>query len=220
MKLLIEALYKYIIGVLLVGLLLFIPGGLYYWQGWLLMGVLFIPMFIIGIIMLVKNPELLKKRLNNKEKIEEQKTIVLYSSLMFIVGFVISGLNYRFEWILMPNIVIWSSAFLFLLAYLLYVIVLKENQFLSRTIEVEEKQKIIDTGLYGIVRHPMYTSTIILFLTMPLILGSLISFLIFLVYPLLIIMRIKNEEEILERDLKGYKEYKKKVKYRLIPYFW
>ena len=144
MKLLIEALSKYIIGVLLVGLLLFIPGGLYYWQGWLLMGVLFIPMFIIGIILLVKNPELLKKRLNNKEKIEEQKTIVLYSGLMFIVGFVISGLNYRFEWILMPNIVIWSSAFLFLLAYLLYVIVLKENQFLSRTIEVEEKQKVID----------------------------------------------------------------------------
>ena len=220
MKLLIEALSKYIIGVLLVGLLLFIPGGLYYWQGWLLMGVLFIPMFIIGIILLVKNPELLKKRLNNKEKIEEQKTIVLYSGLRFIVGFVISGLNYRFEWILMPNIVIWSSAFLFLLAYLLYVIVLKENQFLSRTIEVEEKQKVIDTGLYGIVRHPMYTSTIILFLTMPLILGSLISFLIFFVYPLLIILRIKNEEEILERDLKGYKEYKNKVKYRLIPYFW
>ena len=220
MKLLIEALSKYIIGVLLVGLLLFIPGGLYYWQGWLLMGVLFIPMFIIGIIMLVKNPELLKKRLNNKEKIKEQKTIVLYSGLMFIVGFVTSGLNHRFEWILLPNIVIWSSAFLFLLAYLLYIIVLKENQFLSRTIEVEEKQKIIDTGLYGIVRHPMYTSTIVLFLTMPLILGSLISFLIFLVYPLLIIMRIKNEEEILERDLKGYKEYEKKVKYRLIPYFW
>ena len=219
-KLFFEALIKIFLGIIIVGLLIFLPGTLEFWQGWLFICILFIPMFIAGIVMIIKNPNLLRRRLNNKEKEGEQKVVILLSSLMFIVGFIIAGLNYRFDWFVLPDIITWIGAFLFLVSYILYAEVLRENEYLLRTVEVEKDQKLVDTGLYGIVRHPMYSTTLILFLSMPLILGSLISFIIFLVYPFIIIKRIKNEEEVLEKDLKGYKEYKKKVKYRLIPFIY
>jgi len=220
-KLFLQAIIKYIFGVLIIGALLFIPANSFeYWNGWLFMGLLFIPMFLAGIILMIKNPELLRKRLNAKEKESEQKQIVLFSGLMFLAGFIIAGLNYRYKWIEIPSIVVIISSILFLIAYILYAEVLRENTYLSRTIEVQENQKVIDTGLYGIVRHPMYAVTILLFLTMPLILGSIISFIIFLIYPIIIGKRIKNEEKVLEKDLKGYAEYKKKVKYKVIPFVW
>lgn len=220
-KLFFEAIFKFLLGVLLVGLLIFIPAGtINFFNGWLFMGLLFIPMFIAGIIMMIKSPNLLKSRLNAKEKEKEQKKIVAISGLMFLMGFILAGLNYRFNWIDLPNVVVIISSIVFLLSYILYAEVLRENAFLSRTIKVEKKQKLIDTGLYGIVRHPMYLATIFLFLSKPLILGSLISFLVFLLYPFIIIKRLNNEEKILEKDLKGYKEYKKKVKYKLIPFIW
>ena len=220
-KLFLQAINKYIFGVILVGLLLFIPANsLEYWNAWLLMGLLFIPMLMAGIILIFKNPELLKKRLNAKEKEIEQKKVILFSGLMFLSGFIIAGLNYRYHWTKINNITVIISSVLFTIAYILYGEVLRENTYLSRTIEIQEGQKVIDTGLYKIVRHPMYSITILLFLTMPLILGSLMSFGIFLIYPIIIIKRIKNEEEILEKNLKGYSEYKKKVKYRLIPFIW
>jgi len=220
-KLFLQAIIKYVFGVLIVGGLLFIPANSFdYWNGWLFMGLLFIPMFIAGIILMIKNPELLRKRLNAKEQENEQKWVLLFSGLMFIAGFIIAGLNYRYRWIEMPNVVTSISSILFIIAYILYAEVLRENTYLSRTIEVQENQKVIDTGLYGIVRHPMYAVTILLFLTMPLILGSIISFIIFLIYPIIIGKRIKNEEKVLEKDLKGYAEYKKKVKYKVIPFVW
>ena len=220
-RLFLNAITKYILGVILVGALLFIPAGtLNYWNAWLLMGVLFIPMLVAGIILMFKNPMLLKKRLDVKEKEKEQKNVVLYSGIMFSTGFIIAGLNYRFSWIRLPNIVVIIASILFVISYILYAEVLRENTYLSRTIKVEHNQKIIDTGLYGIVRHPMYAITIILFLTIPLILGSIISFIIFLIYPWIISKRINNEEKILEKELKEYTEYKKKVKYRLIPFIW
>ena len=219
-KLFIEAITKFTIGIIIVGLLLFIPGTISYWQGWLFMGLLFIPMFIAGIIMLVKNKELLKRRLNNKEKEEEQKIVILLSGLMFILGFVIAGLNFRYKWIILPDIITIIGSIIFTISYIIYAEILRENTYLSRTIEVEKNQKLIDTGLYGIIRHPMYASTIFLFLTIPLILGSILSLIIFLIYPILIIKRIKNEEQVLEEKLIGYKEYQKRVKYRLIPYIW
>ena len=221
LKLFLKAITKYIFGVILIGILLFLPAGtINYWNAWLFMGLLFIPMFIAGIILMIKNPMLLKSRLDVKEKEFEQKKVILYSGLMFLVGFIVAGLNYRFSWITIPNIIVIISSVIFILSYILYAEVLRENTYLSRTIKVQENQKIVDTGLYGIVRHPMYSITLILFLTMPLILGSIISFTIFLIYPFIISKRIKNEEEVLERDLKGYKEYKKKVKYKLIPFIW
>ena len=220
-KLFLEAIIKFLLGVLIIGLLLFLPANtINYWNGWLLMGLLFIPMFIVGIIMMIKSPNLLKSRLNVKEKQSKQKEVVKLSGLMFLIGFILAGLNYRFNWIELPKIVIIISSIIFVFAYIIYAEVLRENAYLSRTIEVQKDQKVIDTGLYGIVRHPMYMSTIFLFLTMPLILGSIISFIIFLVYPFIIVKRIKNEEEILEKELKGYKEYKEKVKYKLIPFIW
>ena len=220
-KLFFEAIFKFLLGVLLVGLLIFIPAGtINFFNGWLFMGLLFIPMFIAGIIMMIKSPNLLKSRLNAKEKEKEQKKIVAISGLMFLMGFILAGLNYRFNWIDLPNVVVIISSIVFLLSYILYAEVLRENAFLSRTIKLEKKQKLIDTGLYGIVRHPMYLATIFLFLSMPLILGSLFSFLVFLLYPFIIIKRLNNEEKVLEKDLKGYKEYKKKVKYKLIPFIW
>ena len=220
-KLFFQALFKYILGVFIIGTLLFIPANSFdYWNGWLFMGLLFVPMFIAGIVLMIKNPELLRKRLNVREKENEQKYVLLFSGLMFLFGFIISGLNYRYKWIEIPNVVVFVSSFLFVIAYILYAEVLRENIYLSRTIEVQDNQKVIDTGLYGIVRHPMYAVTIILFLTMPLILGSIISFVIFLIYPFIISKRISNEEKVLERELNGYKEYKKKVKYRLIPFVW
>ena len=220
-KLFLQAIIKYIFGVLIVGGLLFIPANSFkYWNGWLFMGLLFIPMFIAGIILMIKNPKLLKKRLNAKEKENEQKWVLLFSGLMFLAGFIIAGLNYRYKWTELPNIVVIIASILFIIAYILYAEVLRENTYLSRTVEVQENQKVIDTGLYGYVRHPMYAVTILLFLTMPLILGSITSFLIFLIYPVIICKRIKNEEDVLERDLKGYTEYKKKVKYKIIPFVW
>ena len=220
-KLFIQAIIKYLLGVFIVGGLLFVPAKSFkYWNGWLFMGLLFIPMFIAGIILMIKNPELLRKRLNAKEQENEQKWVLLFSGLMFIAGFIVAGLNYKYKWIEMPNAVTIISSILFIIAYILYAEVLRENTYLSRTIEVQENQKVIDTGLYGIVRHPMYAVTILLFLTIPLVLGSIISFIIFLIYPIIIGKRIKNEEKVLEKDLKGYTEYKKKVKYKLIPFIW
>ena len=220
-KLFIEAIAKFTLGVILVGLLIFLPAGtIEYWNGWLFIGVLFIPMFIAGIVMMVKSPSLLKSRLNAKEKENEQRKVVAISGLMFLIGFIIAGLNFRYSWIMLPIPIIIIGTIIFLLSYITYAEVLRENVFLSRTIEVTENQKVIDTGLYGIVRHPMYTATIFLFLSMPLILGSIITFIIFLIYPFVIAKRIKNEEEVLEKELKGYKDYKKKVKYKMIPFIW
>ena len=221
LKLFFQAIIKFVIGAIGVGLLIFIPAGtLNYWNGWLFMGLLFIPMFIAGIVLMIKNPELLVKRLNAKEKENEQKQVVLLSGLMFLAGFIIAGLNYKYNWIILPNIVVYISSILFIIAYALYAEVLRENTYLSRTIEVQENQKVIETGLYGVVRHPMYAVTILLFLSIPLILGSIISFIIFLIYPILIAKRIKNEEKVLEKDLQGYAEYKDKVKYKIIPFIW
>ena len=220
-KLFLKAISRYIMGVILVSILLLVPAGtIYYWNAWLLMGMLFIPMLIVGIILIFKNPMLLESRLDVKEKENEQKQVIVYSGLMFLLGFIIAGLNFRFSWSILPDIVIIISSILFLIAYSLYGEVLRENTYLSRTVGVQKNQKVIDTGLYGTVRHPMYAITIILFLTMPLILGSIISFIIFLMYPIIIVKRIKNEEEVLEKELKGYREYKKKVKYRLLPFIW
>ena len=220
-KLFFETIIKFILGFVLICLLIFIPANtMNYFNGWLFIGLLFIPMFIAGIVMMIKSPSLLKSRLNAKENEPEQKQVIKLSGLMFIIGFVIAGLNYRYSWIVLPNVVIIISSILFILSYILYAEVLRENTYLSRTIEVQKEQKVIDTGLYGIIRHPMYAATILLFLSMPLILGSIISFIIFLVYPFIIVKRIKNEEEVLEKNLKGYKEYKKKVKYKLIPFIW
>lgn len=220
-KLFVQAISKFAGGVLLLGLLLFLPAGTFsYWQGWLLMGILFIPMFIAGLVMLKKNPELLRKRLNAKEEQAEQKSVVALSGVMFLAAFIIAGLNFRFRWCLLPGWVSWAAAVLFLLGYALYAEVLRENVYLSRTVEVQENQQVVDTGLYGIVRHPMYMSTLILFLSMPLVLGSPISFGIMLFYIPIIAKRIRNEEEVLENGLPGYKDYKQRVRFKVIPYLW
>lgn len=220
-KLFIQAMTKFIFGFIITALLLFIPAGtLDYWNAWLFIGILFIPMFMVGIILMIKNPDLLSKRLNSKENESEQKVLLLLGGIMFIGGFIVAGLNYRFQWMIIPKWMIIIATIIFLLAYLLYAEVLRENMYLSRIIEVQENQKVIDIGLYGIVRHPMYVSTILLFLSIPLVLGSLVSFLIFLAYPVIIVKRIRNEEQVLERGLEGYSEYKNKVKYKLIPFIW
>lgn len=220
-KLFFEALFKFLLGVLLIGLLIFIPANsLKFWNGWLFMSLLFIPMFCAGIIMMVKSPDLLKSRLEVKEKENKQKIVVLLSGVMFICGFIIAGLNYRYNWVKLPNYIVIIASIIFIVSYILYAEVLRENIFLSRTIKVQNNQKLIDTGLYKIVRHPMYFSTIFLFLSIPLILDSFISFIIFLVYPFIIAKRIKNEEQVLENKLKGYKEYKNKVRYKMIPFIW
>lgn len=220
-KLFFQALTKFLLGIILFGLLIFLPAGsLYYWQGWLMMGVLFVPMFVAGLILMVKNPELLRKRLSAKEDEKEQKTVVALSAVMFVAAFVVAGLNWRFQWLVLPDWAVWLAAALFLFGYILYAEVLRENTYLSRTVEVQEHQEVIDTGLYGIVRHPMYMSTTILFLVMPLVLASPISFLIMLLYIPLIAKRIRNEEAVLEQGLKGYREYKQRVKYKVIPYLW
>ena len=219
--LLIKALTKFLLGVIVLGLLLFFPAGsLHYWQGWLLMGILFVPMAVVGIVMMAKNPELLRKRLNAKEKEAEQKSVVAMSGLLFVTAFVLAGLNWRFCWWVLPNWMVWMAAGLFIASYLLYVEVMRENTYLSRTVEVQDNQEVIDTGLYGIVRHPMYMATTVMFLTMPLVLGSPISFLIMLGYIPVIAKRIANEEEVLEKGLEGYQDYKKKVRYKMIPFLW
>ncbi len=220
-KLLFSAIIKILSGIALVGLLIFLPAGSFsYFNGWLLMGILFIPITVAGIVLMIKNPVLLEKRLNGKEKQQDQSLVVKLSGLMFLAGFIIAGLGFRFNWYILPKGVSIGGAVLFLLAYLLYAEVMRENTYLSRTIQVEENQKVIDTGLYGIVRHPMYSATLLLFLMIPIVLGSLFSFIIFLSYPFIIAKRIKGEEELLEKELHGYSEYKKKVKYRLIPFIW
>ena len=221
MKLLIEALTKVTCGMLLVGLLIFLPAGtLAYTYGWLLMGLLFIPMVIAGFVMLAKSPEFLKKRLDAKEKQATQKGVVAFAGMMFIAGFVVAGLDFRFGWSVMPSWVVITASVLFLLAYALYAEVMRENAYLSRTIKVEEGQTVVDTGLYGIVRHPMYAATILLFLMMPLVLGSWYALIIFLLYPLIIVIRLKDEEALLTKELPGYAAYKQKVRYRLIPFIW
>jgi protein-S-isoprenylcysteine O-methyltransferase Ste14 len=217
----IQAITKFSGGLVLVGLLLFLPAGsLHYWQAWLLMGILFVPMLIAGLVMMGRNPDLLRKRLDAKEKESEQKTVVALSGLLFIASFIAAGLNWRFQWWVLPSWAVWVAAGLFLLSYMLYAEVLRENTYLSRTIEVQENQKVIETGLYGIVRHPMYMATTILFLTMPLVLASPISFFIMLGYLPVIAKRIRNEEKVLEEGLEGYSEYEKKVKYRILPLIW
>ena len=220
-KLFIQAITKFLLGVVLIGLLIFLPAGsLAFTYGWVFMGILFVPMFLAGIVMMFKSPELLKKRLNAKEKREEQSLVVKLSGLMFLAGFIVAGLGFRLGWYMLPKEVVVGASVVFLVAYVLYAEVLRENAYLSRTIEVQENQKVIDTGLYGVVRHPMYSATLLLFLSMPIVLGSVFSFLIFLAYPFIIAKRIKDEEELLEKELDGYSEYKQKVKYRLIPFVW
>lgn len=220
-KLFVSAIIKFLLGVALVGVLIFLPAGtLAFFNGWLLMAILFVPMFFAGIVMMFKNPDLLKKRLDAKEKQKEQGLVVKLSGLMFLVGFILAGLGFRFGWYVLPRWVSIVASVFFILSYIVYAEVLRENTYLSRTIEVQDGQKVIDSGLYGIVRHPMYSATLILFLSMPLVLGSLYSFVIFLAYPFIIAKRIIHEEEFLEKELEGYKEYKQKVKYRLIPFVW
>ena len=212
---------RFLLGLVLVGLLLFLPAGtLHYPCGWLLMAVLFVPMFIVGVVMLFRSPELLKKRLDAKEKETEQKSVVALSALMFIAAFVVAGLNFRYSWTVMPSWAVWSAVAVFLLSYIMYAEVLRENAYLSRTIGVQENQKVIDTGLYGMVRHPMYSATVLLFLSMPLVLGSLPSFVIMLAYIPLIAKRIKNEEGVLLKGLDGYADYCRKVRYRIIPFIF
>ena len=216
-----RAITKFLGGLVLLGLLLFLPAGtLAYRQAWLLLGILFIPMFIAGLIMMKRSPDLLRKRLNAKEEQNEQKTVIALNGLMFLAAFVIAGLNVRFGWFILPAWVSYAAAVVFLLAYVLYAEVLRENAYLSRTVEVQENQKVIDTGLYGIVRHPMYMSTLFLFLAMPLVLGSLFSFVIMLAYIPIIAKRIRNEEQVLEAGLDGYAEYRKRVRFKVIPFVW
>ncbi len=220
-ELFLQAIIKFISGIILMGLLLFVPAGtIHYPNGWILMAILFIPMFIAGIIMMIYNPELLKKRLNAKEEQNDQKTVIALSGIMFLVAFITAGFNYRFNWMHFPKWVVYLGIVLFLASYAMFGEVLRENTYLSRTVEVQENQKVVDTGLYGIIRHPMYSATLILVLSMGLVLDSPISFLILLVYIPIIAKRIKNEEEVLEEGLKGYKEYKQKVKNKVIPYIW
>ena len=220
-KLFAEAIGKFVCGVVLVGILLFLPAGTLRWsRGWLLMGILFLPMFAAGLVMLKKNPTLLTRRLQAKESKTDQQLLIRLSGLMFILAFVSAGLSFRFGWLLLPDWVSYAAAAVFLIAYLLYAEVLRENTWLSRTIEVQEKQTVVDTGLYGIVRHPMYSVTLLLFLSMPLVLGSVTGFVFLLFYPFLIVRRIRGEEQLLETELNGYAAYKQKVKYRLIPFIW
>ena len=221
LKLFLSAIIKFLLGVILVGALIFLPAGtILYFQGLLLMGILFVPMFLAGIVMMIKNPSLLSSRLDAKEREKDQSLVVKLSGLMFLAGFIVAGLGYRFGWYTLPIGASIGGAVAFLIAYIIYAEVLRENTYLSRTIKVQEGQKVVDTGLYGIVRHPMYSATLLLFLSMPIVLGSVYAFVIFLAYPFIIAKRIKGEEELLERELEGYLEYKKKVKYRLIPFIY
>ena len=221
MKLLISALTKYLAGLLMMGVLLFLPAGtLQYFNGWLFCGLLFVPMLILGVVLFCKAPELLEKRLRTKETQTAQKQVIGVSALMFIVGFALAGLDFRFGWTRVPHWIVITASVLLLISYGLYAEVMRENAWLSRSVEIQEGQTVVDTGLYGIVRHPMYAVTTLLFLSMPLILGSWISFTVFLIYPVLMVKRIKHEERLLEAELAGYRDYQKKVPYRLIPFLW
>ena len=220
-KLFTQAITKYLGGLLVVGLLLFLPAGtLAWWQGWLLMGILFVPMFIAGLVMMKKAPDLLRKRLDVREQQSEQKAMIALSGIMFLAAFIVAGLNHRFQWIVLPAWASWAAAAVFLIAYALYAEVLRENTWLSRTVEVQENQQVIDTGLYGVVRHPMYLATLLLFLAMPLVLASPISFAVMLAYIPIIAGRIRNEEKVLEEGLPGYTEYKQRVRDKVIPFIW
>ena len=221
MKLLINALTKFICGLILVGLLLFLPAGTFnYPNAWLFVGILFVPMIFLGIVLFAKAPELLKKRLDTKEKESTQKGVVAFSALIFLIGFILAGLDFRFGLSKVPLAVVIIASLLFLVSYGLYAEVMRENAYLSRTVKVQENQKVIDTGLYGIVRHPMYMATILMFLSIPLVLGSWYAFIVFLLYPVIIAVRIKNEEQVLSKELPGYEEYKQKVKYKILPFIW
>ena len=216
-----EAIIKFVAGVILIGVLIFLPAWDLRWkEGWILMAVLFVPMFCAGLVMYRKAPDLLRSRLNAKEKQGDQKDVINLSGLMFLAAFIVAGLNHKFQWLTVPGWVIWAAVVVFLLGYLMFGEVLRENRYLSRTIEVQENQKVVDTGLYGLVRHPMYSATVLMFLSMPLILGSPLSFVIMLAYIPIIVKRIRNEEEVLGAELAGYDEYKEKIKYRLLPYVW
>ena len=220
-KLFFQALAKFVVGLAITMALLFIPAGTFgYWQAWLFIGILFIPMLIVGIVLMNCNPELLRKRLEAKEKENEQKSVVAMSSLLFVAMFVIAGLNHRFDWWILPDWLVIAAAAIFLLGYAMYAEVMRENVWLSRAVEVQDNQQVVDTGLYGIVRHPMYSSTLILFLTMPLVLASLWSFVIMLLYVPVVVKRIQNEEMVLKQELRGYKEYIQRVHYRLVPFIW
>lgn len=220
-QLLLDGLKKTAAGVILIGLLLFLPAGtISYPQGWLLCAVLFIPVMIMGVVLFIKAPDLLRKRLQEKEEQAEQRSVVALSGLMFLAGFILAGLDFRFGWSQLPMWLVYTAAVVFLFGYAMFAEVMRENAYLSRTVEVQENQVVIDTGLYGIVRHPMYTATVVMFLAMPLVLGSAVSFVVFLVYPFLLVKRIRNEEQVLEEGLAGYTAYKQKVKYRLIPLIW
>ena len=220
-KLFLQALTKFVIGLLLIGLLLFLPAETFdFWQAWLFIAVLFVPMFIAGMMLMIRQPELLRKRLDAKEQQQEQKWVVALSGLMFIAVFVVAGLNRRFGWFLLPDWAVYIATAIFLVAYAMYAEVMRENVWLSRTVEVQENQQVVSTGLYGIVRHPMYAATLLLFLSMPLVLASPWSFVIMLIYIPIIALRIRNEEQVLERELKGYTEYKQRVRYKVIPFIW
>ena len=221
MKLLIKALFTLILGIVCMGAMLFLPaGGFHYTNGWLFLGLLFVPMAIMGIVLFFKSPDLLKKRLNAKEKEATQKGVIAFSALMFPVGFILSAFDFRYSWSSVPMPIVIIASLLFLIGYAMYGEVMRENAYLSRTIEVQQGQKVIDTGLYGAVRHPMYLATFLMFLPMPLILGSFWGLIPFAFYPVLIVIRILNEEQVLARELDGYTNYMKKVKYRLIPFIW
>lgn len=220
-KLFFQALIKFILGALLISVLLFVSAGtLNYPNAGLFMGLLFIPMLIAGTVLMVKNPELLKKRLDSKEIEGEQKAVLLLGGLVFLGGFIVAGLDFRFKWLVLPRWLVIAAAVIFFLSYIMYAEVLRENEYLSRTVKVQEHQRVIDTGLYSAVRHPMYAATLFLFLSMPLVLGSLFSFIIFLMYPFIIAKRIRNEEKVLENGLEGYSDYKKRVRYKVIPFIW
>ena len=220
-KLFFQALTKFVLGLLIIGLLLFFPAGTFdFWQAWLFIGVLFVPMFIAGIVLMIRQPELLRKRLDAKEQQQEQKWVVVLSGLMFIAVFVVAGLNRRFGWYMLPDWAVYVATAIFLVAYAMYAEVMRENVWLSRIVEVQENQQVVSTGLYGIVRHPMYAATLLLFLSMPLVLASPWSFAIMLLYIPIIALRIRNEEQVLERELKGYTEYKQRVRYKVIPFIW
>ncbi|MGB4565377.1 MAG: isoprenylcysteine carboxylmethyltransferase family protein, partial [Limnochordia bacterium] len=213
-KLVMQATWKYLLGLIMLAVLLFVPAGtLDYWNAWLLLAILYVPMLIVGAVLLVKNPELLRKRLKARENEVEQKRVIFLSGLMFVAGFAVAGLDYRFQWLVLPGWLVTAAAVVFVVGYLLFVEVMRENEYLSRTVEVQEDQTVVDSGLYGVIRHPMYAATILMFMAMPLVLGSFFSFLVFLLYPVITVMRIRNEEEVLEKNLKGYAEYKKRVKY-------
>lgn len=221
MKLLFQTIIKFILGITMFALLLFLPAGTFdYWNAWLLIGLLFIPMFFVGLILWLKDKELLKKRLNGKEKESDQKYVILMIVIIFLAGFIIASLDFKYNWSNMPLWGVVVGAIILVLAYALYIEVMRENTYLSRTVEIQENQKVIDTGLYGIVRHPMYLATTLLFLSFPIVLGSIFSFIVFLLIPFILVKRIKNEEKVLGEGLKGYKEYKEKVKYRMIPFIW